>query len=463
MKMTNQFGFDWSGATAEQSQSLDLIIRDYFAYRLTAFQQLKALCEEAPLFPMAHIFKGYLLLSMGSRSTFPAAETCANHASNLIDQLTPNESLHLAALRAWIDLDTELACHHWDMITIAEPRDLLAVKLQHFTLFWMGRPHHMMDVVSRVLPDWQEDMPGYANLLGMQSFALEEMGDYQKAESIGRKAVEMDPDDLWAIHAVAHVYEMTNDLDAGISWLDQPHGTWCDRNPFKDHLWWHTALFAYETGSYDRVLELYDTSIWPDGSSFYLDIQNSASMLARLEFAGVDVGDRWKSLAQKAQERNGDHVLLFTEPHYTMAFGRSNQFDEIDKQIISIEKTMAYRNDFAGRVAREIAVPICRAIEAYYRQNYLRVIELLWPIRYEYQSIGGSHAQRDIFNIFLIEAAIKTENFTMARALLLERRTRHQKSCSSQQRLDEVSRALRSSISTREGPSYSFDRLNGYN
>ena len=450
MEITNQFGFEWSGATPEQGQLLDLIIKDYFAYRLSVFPQLKTLCEDAPSFAMAHIFKGYLLLSMGTQSTFPAAENCADHVRNLSDHLTPNENLHLSALRAWINLDSELACYNWDMITIAEPRDLLAVKLQHFTLFWMGRPHHMMDVISRVLPNWRDNMPGYANLLGMQAFAHEEMGDYKKAESLGRMAVEMDPDDLWAVHAVAHVYEMKNDLDAGISWLDQPYGTWHDRNPFKDHLWWHTALFAFETGSYDRVLELYDTSIWPDDSSFYLDIQNSASMLARLEFAGVDVGDRWKSLAIKAQERNGDHVLLFTEPHYTMAFGSTAQFDHIENQIDSLETTMASRDDFAGRVTRDIAVPVCRAIEAFYQKNYPRVIELLWPIRYQYQPIGGSHAQRDIFNIFLIEAAIKTENFKMARALLLERKSRHHRSYSSQQRLDEVNLALMESISPYE-------------
>ena len=90
-----------------------------------------------------------------------------------------------------------------------------------------------------------------------------------------------------------------------------------------------------------------------------------------------------------------------------------------------------------GKVANELALPICKAIEAFYRKDYGKVVELLWPLRYQYQPIGGSHAQRDIFNIFLIEAAIGMKDFKLAKALLTERTARHKNSESSWRRLDE--------------------------
>lgn len=439
---SNQFGFEWSGASAKQVKALDAIITDYFAYKLAAFPALKTLCENCPEFAMAHLLKGYLLLSMGTQDTLPAAKKAASQAASMQENMTDNEREHLMALCAWIAADTKKACHHWDLISIAQPLDVLAIKLQHFTLFWMGRPEHMRDVVSRVMPHWQDDMPGYSHLLGMQAFALEELGQYKRAEQIGRQACELNRDDLWAIHAVAHVYEMQNDLKSGIKWMDQPANSWQDRNPFREHLWWHTALFAFERGAFKQVLDIYDRSIWPATSSFYLDIQNAASLLVRLEFANVDVGHRWKDLSKAAQDRNGDHVLLFTEPHYTMIFGRMGQFDEADKQLASLSALAAGRDDLKSGLITDLTVPICKAIIAYYKKDYASVIDSLMALRYQYQPIGGSHAQRDIFNIFLIEAAIGEGDFALARALLTERTALHQQSDSSWSRLKQVCAAL---------------------
>ena len=43
------------------------------------------------------------------------------------------------------------------------------------------------------------------------------------------------------------------------------------------------------------------------------------------------------------------------------------------------------------------------------------------PIRQNIVSIGGSHAQRDIFNVLLIRSAIEASNHKLACSLLSER------------------------------------------
>ncbi len=427
-----------SGADTTQATAFDRIVSDYFEYRLATFPALKELCAAAPDFAMAHVLKGCLLLSMGTRDTLPAARACVAHVAERRVALTAREAHHLAALEAWCRGDTAGACQHWDDALFVEPLDLLALKLQHFALFWRGRASHMRDAAQRVMPVWSESTPGYANLLGILAFALEETGDYVGAEAKGREAVERDPEDLWAIHAVAHVYEMQGRLDEGIAWLDQPYDRWDDRNPFKDHLWWHAAMFPYEKGRFERALELYDRVVRPDDSTFYLDLQNAVSLLARLEMAGVDVGERWEELAEASVSRQGDHVLVFTEPHYAMAYGRTARLEEAAQQMASLTAFAQDSDATAADLMEPLVVPLCEAIAAYYGGDYEAVIARMMPLRYDYQALGGSHAQRDIFALYLLDAAIKGGKVQLARALLRERLALHPNSYATRYHYDAL-------------------------
>ncbi len=129
-------------------------------------------------------------------------------------------------------------------------------------------------------------------------------GDYAQAEAFGRQSIDLNPDDLWAIHSVAHVMEMQGRLDEGIAFIDRPVDQWADRNPFQGHNWWHLALFALERGDYDFTLDIYDNRILTSNTEFFLDVQNGASMLKRLELLGVDVGDRWFGIGGSHAQRD---------------------------------------------------------------------------------------------------------------------------------------------------------------
>ena len=41
----------------------------------------------------------------------------------------------------------------------------------------------------------------------MLAFGFEENGNYIKAEQLAFESLEKDPDDVWALHVIAHVYE----------------------------------------------------------------------------------------------------------------------------------------------------------------------------------------------------------------------------------------------------------------
>ena len=255
----------------------------------------------------------------------------------------------------------------------------------------------------------------------MYSFGLNECAEYERAEGLGRRAVEMHPDDLWAVHAVAHILEMQGRLAEGKAWLDYPDDAFDDRTPFRGHIWWHRAMYSLEAGDYDEVLALYDRVVQPDPSDFYLDVQNTASMLARLEYLGVDVGDRWQELADIAERQTGDHTLAFTEMHYMLALAATGRDAAAEKLLTSLRDFAATPHNDAAAATNTVVLPVCEAALARVRGEHGRAVSLLLPLRYDLARTGGSHAQRDVFAQLLIEAAIGDGQLKLARALLSER------------------------------------------
>jgi tetratricopeptide (TPR) repeat protein len=395
----------------------------FLEYRLDAGAHLKLAIEADPHFLMAQCLQGYFFMMFNTVAVHPKARRQLEICDAGAARLTPRERLHVAALDCWLRGDTAAACARWDEVLFDHPHDLLALRLQHFAVFWMGQSEALRGRVAQVLEAWDDDVPGFGYVLGMMAFGLEECGQYGLAEEHGRRAVAINPEDLWAVHAVAHVLEMQGRLEDGMAWLDQPEDRWSDRNPFRGHLWWHAALFPLDAGSYDRVLDLYDRSIRTVASDFYLDIQNAASLLLRLEILGVDVGSRWDDLAEHARNHLHDHALAFTDIHHMMSLAGARDFRSAEQLLLSLQEFSNTSSSYAASTMGPVAIPLCRAILALGRGEHDRAVEILLPLRYATHRVGGSFAQRDIFSQILMEAAIRGGRLPLARALLSERLT----------------------------------------
>ena len=63
----------------------------------------------------------------------------------------------------------------------------------------------------------------------------------------------------------------------------------------------------------------------------------------------------------------------------------------------------------------------CLALQAFGDGDYRRCVELLRPIRSIAQRFGGSHAQRDLLDLTLLEAALRGGELALGRALAAER------------------------------------------
>jgi tetratricopeptide (TPR) repeat protein len=364
---------------------------------------------------------------LGTTGTIAKARQAAETAKAHHDRLTDRERGHLAALASWAEGDVAGAAHVWQRIVRAYPHDLLALRLHHLNAFWRGRDDELTEGPAECLRAWTPDLPGYGSVLGMLAFGLEESGERRRAEAYARQAIERAPADLWALHALAHVLEMDERFEEGRSLIPLAEPAWDDRNPFKNHVWWHRALYAVELDRDDEVLQLYDRHLAPAPRPFYLDVQNAASLLARLSFLGVEVGGRWADLVAPVRALAEDFNGAFTEPHKVLALAAAGDLGGAETLA---DGTLA-RMKAAGRrdpLLAQVLDGVCQGIVAFYKGRPDEALELIAPVRGDLWRMGGSWAQRDVFEQLTIEAARRAHPEVDGRALMARREVLRPKS-----------------------------------
>ena len=423
----DQHGLETTAASERAVRCYDDMILHYLGLRQDTGDRLKAVFDADPEMPMAHCARGYFMKLFCTPPLERKAEESLAAAKKLAAKgATERERRHVTALGAWCRGDIAGATDAWEEILLDHPRDVLAIRLAHFTHFYLGDSGAMRDSVARVLPHWSEEHPGFGFVVGYEAFGLEEIGAYAEAERAGRRAVAINGRDIWATHAVAHVMEMQGRVRDGIAWLDGLSGGWGACNNFRFHAWWHKCLFHLELEQFDAILDLYDREVRADTTTAdYLDMSNAIALLWRLQEAGADVGGRWAELADKAEGKIDDHIFAFHDAHYMMALAVDGRRRKADAMLDSMEAAAAYGDTTEGPIFREVGLPLCRAIAAYGRGEYGAAVDLLAPVRREIHRIGGSHAQRDLFFRLLVAAALRSGRYKLARALTAERNARN--------------------------------------
>jgi len=398
----------------EAVERLDALINELYYYRVGVQDRVAALLEEYPALGLGHVLLGYSLLTEGTIDVEAKARARLLLAETL--PATRRERLHQEALRAWIAGDVEARAAAWEQILIEWPIDLLAFRQYTASLFWSGDKQHQAEVTAGLANCWSAKVPGYGHFLSAHAFAMEEVGRYELAERSARDALAIQPQDLWALHALAHVLEMQGRVGEGIELLSDAAGYLNDYNLFRGHLWWHLSLFHMVAGQFDEALALFDREIYPKESTFYLDIQNGASLLVRLEFQGVNVGAaRWERLAQASLNVATRCTLWFTAMHHVMALARSGR-------IAAARSTLEYLAS-AGRNSPQAALAhdLSRAALAFCDDGMADALAQMLALRQRHGELGASHAQQDLYEQIAVMAAFRLGDLARVRQLLKAR------------------------------------------
>ncbi|XP_034542176.1 tetratricopeptide repeat protein 38 [Notolabrus celidotus] len=341
--------------------------------------------------------------------------------------LSPRERLHVQAMELFSQGNFLKANIIWEDILLDHPTDMLALKFSHDSYFYIGAQNQLRDSVARVLPYWKPQMPLYSYLKGMYSFGLLETRFYDQAEKEAMEGLALNPGDAWAVHSVAHVCEMRAELDKGLKFMESREKDWKVCDMLASHNYWHWALYFIEKGEYEAALEILDSQIIKrcKASGSMLDMVDASSMLYRLEMEGVCVKDRWREVLQVTEPHTDDHVTLFNDVHFLMASLGAKQSATSQRLLEGLQELAKKPGDnYQHKLAGTIGVSMCQAMMEYDQGNYSQAVDLLYPLRYSIVNMGGSDAQRDVFNQLLIHAAVKSEDKhqqKLGRCLLLER------------------------------------------
>jgi len=223
------------------------------------------------------------------------------------------------------------------------------------------------------------------------------------------------------LHAVAHVYDMTNDTKAGLDWLSNRTAAWSHCNNFRYHVWWHMALMHLDRGEIDAVFALYDQQIRHDKTDDYRDISNAASLLSRLELEGYSVGNRWEELANLSQGRTEDGCLAFADLHYVLSLIGGERKSAVSELLVRMRKDAATEASDMDRIMKHPGLSMAEGLEWFGEGNYTKAFQHMAGARDAMQTIGGSHAQRDVFERLTIESAIRGGYFDAAERFLKAR------------------------------------------
>nr|XP_038022529.1 tetratricopeptide repeat protein 38 isoform X2 [Anas platyrhynchos] len=301
--------------------------------------------------------------------------------------LSEREKLHVAALDMFAHGQLPKACDLWEQILQSHPTDLLALKFSQDTYFYLGYHIQMRDSVARVFPFWTPDVPLSSYVKGYYSFGLMETNLFDRAEKLA-----LENSDMLACHN-----------------------------------YWHWALYFIEKGEYEAALTIYDNHIAPQclSSGSMLDIVDNCSMLYRLRLEGVKLGDRWDNVLKITKKHTKDHILLFNDVHILMSSLGAKDHKTTDELLTTLQElAKAPGEDHELSLAPSLGLPLCQAFMEFENGNCDKAVDLLYPIRYQLIQLGGSNAQRDVFNQLLIHAALNCKSKAkqnLARCLLRER------------------------------------------
>jgi hypothetical protein len=388
------------------------------SYFVDPLAVIESALEEDPAFASGHCLRAALMVMAGDRSTLPMLSESVAAIEALGHRANDRERAHAGAARAWLQGDFALAIRRYGDVLLDYPHDLLALQVAHVGDFYLGASSLLRDRIAQVLPLWDLSIPGFHYVLGMYAFGLEETALYARAEDVGRRALEIQRRDAWAIHAVAHVMEMLGRLRDGIEWLTQRENDWSIDNGFAFHNWWHLALYWMDLGDSKRVLALYDAKLG-DGRA-PLELIDASALLWRLHVRGVDVGPRWEALAERWAPVADQAFYTFNDVHALMAFVGARRFDLVASTLAALERSAAGSRTNA-MMARDVGLPVGHALNAFGVGHYSECVDLLLPVRTHAYRFGGSHAQRDFIHLTLIEAALRAGRLRLARALIAER------------------------------------------
>src|SRR4029434_3304030 len=407
-------------ATDHFIEGLDLLLEQNFGPE----EQFTQAIEADPGFALAHSALAYML---HLRAQVPEARERAQQAQSLAPGLSRREQQQIEAIALFVNGQGPRSYALIREHLADYPRDILMIRVAQrlFSLGCSGAgvasfPAPLLALIKAIASAYVDDWA----FLGSYAFAHHETGHVEEARRLAERSLALRPTNAVAAHSVAHVFFETGDATGGGEFLDTWLKSFDPRAPYHVHLSWHQALFELARGHAQRALALYEADIRPAVvANSAPALNDSAALLWRAYmYSGATPPfppEEVRDLAAPAASRPGP---AFRDAHAALAFAVTG--DEVCMgRMIDRLRGLADTGDV---LAREVTLPLARGIDAFAHGAYSEAVRYLEPLFTEPRMdqlarVGGSHAQREVFEDTMLEAYLRAEQFDKAEAMLRTR------------------------------------------
>ncbi|MEE9321161.1 MAG: hypothetical protein V3U76_11990 [Granulosicoccus sp.] len=392
----------------------------FVRYELRASNVVQT-ADEQPGSALANLHAGCLWMFL-ERPEAPEKSALYSERAKVAGGMNARETGLLALLEAWQRYDYRKVLAVADELLDACPQDLSTLKIAQYQAFNAGNAALMLKQAEQC----KTANEGRAQFHSMLAFAHEQCHQLDFAEHAANTALSIEATEPWAQHALAHIHLGRGSTTEGLAFMSQHAADWQGLNSFMfTHNWWHLAVFSIAEGETQKALEIFDERCWGVEPDYSQDQIGAVSLLARLECAGVDVGDRWQRLTPYLNSRVQDVIQPFLSLQYLYGLAKA-QRPQADELLQLIHQQASEPIVVQHRLLwQQVGIPAAVGVHAHALGNYSEAAKHLSLVRHRMVEVGGSHAQRDLFDQLLLDAYMQTKQWASARKML-EARCRYE-------------------------------------
>jgi tetratricopeptide (TPR) repeat protein len=254
--------------------------------------------------------------------------------------------------------------------------------------------------------------------LGQHAFSQVEAGQTAVADTSIDRALAGNPRSAHNAHIRAHVDYEAGGADVGLKRLTE----WLpglERAAIMHcHISWHISLWALAAGDIDRMWQVYDEGVSPEGAwgPTINVITDCVALLYRAQLAGVPVSaERWQVISDYATTTFPRTGIGFVDAHAALAFAMSGDSAELDRVL-----------ENAKGPAADVVTALAKGFRKMSARDWTGAIDDLSGTMGCHDRIGGSRAQRDLVEFAMAEAMKQAGRADEASRMLKMRRPIHQ-------------------------------------
>jgi tetratricopeptide (TPR) repeat protein len=376
-----------------------------------------------PDFALAHIARARLLQL---QARMPEAKTAAARARSLLDRVTARERRHIEAIALSVNGASGDALAMVRAHVADYPRDALPLSLALGVFGLLGfsgrRDHHeaQLALLEVLAPRWGNDWW----FLGYLGWAYIETGQVAKGTRLVERSLARNPRNAHAAHQRVHGFFEVGDVVGGAGFIENWLQGYDQAGHLHCHLSWHLSLFELARGNAERARAVYLDNIRPSVAQAapMLVLADSASFLWRWRFYGAapQLEDEWTEVAAHARRHFPRAGLAFADLHAALAEAATGDDNGLQSRIAGLQSLAR-----DGRLPPgEVAPDLCAGVAALGRGDDAEAAQILEPALADLPRIGGSYAQREIFEDSLIVAYLRSGQPVKAAPLLRARLAR---------------------------------------